>query len=263
MNKYYKIIIWHGVVVVLAWWMWQSGQNLGFNSVTGLNIELPTLFAFLLLTSTVVLGYAMFRMKWNAISAPVIIGFLFLTLYGFTPLNWLGAGVILLLNLDAYRKVGSDVKSRITVNPKGFLRAGLSSVIMAIFIASSFAVYQSEFAHELESANTLPKQTESFLGQIADKFVGSRLDTQNLAERKNIVGQITNQAFQQINQFLKPYFKFAPPLLAFGLFLVLWGLSWIFIWLSVLLGLLIFWILKMTKVVTIGERDIKAEVLVV
>jgi len=50
--------------------------------------------------------------------------------------------------------------------------------------------------------------------------------------------------------------------LAFGLFLILWGLSWIFIWLSVLLGMLIFWILKKTKVVSIEERDIKAEVLI-
>ena len=62
---------------------------------------------------------------------------------------------------------------------------------------------------------------------------------------------------------LKPYFQYAPPLLAFGLFLVLWGLSWFFIQLSVLVGMLMFWILKKTNFVKIEKKNIEAETLVV
>ena len=137
------------------------------------------------------------------------------------------------------------------------------SVVLGIFVLISFAAYQSPLAKEIESSKKLPSGTEVFIRDIVANTIGSRVDTVNEAEKQNIISQITNETFGEINTFLKPYFQYAPPLLAFGLFLILWGLSWIFIWLSVLLGMLIFWVLKKTDVIKIEERDIKAEVLII
>ena len=100
---------------------------------------------------------------------------------------------------------------------------------------------------------------------VVESVIGTtetRKKTEN-TEKEKIVNEITSNVFQQLNSFLKPYFRYAPPLLAFGLFLILWGLSWFFVWLSVLVGMGIFWILKKTGIVRIEEKDVKAEVLIV
>ena len=60
-----------------------------------------------------------------------------------------------------------------------------------------------------------------------------------------------------------PYLHYAPPVLAFVLFLILYGLSWIFLWLSMLICIGVIAALRMMKFITIEERDVKAEVMVV
>src|SRR3990167_9725449 len=141
------------------------------------------------------------------------------------------------------------------------VQTGAWPVITGLFILISFAVYQSPFAEELEKSEKLPSASQNFIRSIVEQTVGRQVQTNNEAEKQNIITQISKETFGEINTFLKPYFQYAPPLLAFGLFLILWGLSWIFIWLSVLLGIFVFLILKKTDMVMIEERDVKAEML--
>jgi len=106
----------------------------------------------------------------------------------------------------------------------------------------------------------LPSASQQLIRSIIDSAIGSQVEASG-QDKENIVSEVTSRTFQQINNLLKPYFQYAPPLLAFGLFLVLWGLSWIFVWLSVLVGMGMFWVLKKTGMVRIEERDVKAEIL--
>ena len=63
--------------------------------------------------------------------------------------------------------------------------------------------------------------------------------------------------------FSNPAFKYTPPILSFTLFLILIGLSWIFAWLAMAMGLIFILDIKKTKMVKVEERDTKAEVLIV
>lgn len=262
MNKNYKIIIWHGVVAVLAWRLWAYGRYVSFNATTGIDFEPASVLNFVLLISFMVLGYALFQRKIWSMSVSGVVGLLFLDHFGFTRLNLVGLGLFILLNLYAQANAVSEITQRNKVNIRRTLNAGLFPVALAFFLIISFAAYQNPGVQNLKYANKLPLQSEVFFKNIIEKTTGSYTEG-SPSEKQGIINQVSNQTIRSLNDFLQPYFKFAPPLVAFGLFLILWGLSWIFVWLGVLVGMLIFWVLKKTNVVRIEEHDTKAEVLVV
>ena len=262
MLKYYKLIIWHALVAVLAWRLWAYGQYVSFNATTGIDFEPAAVLNFVLLISLMVLGYALFQKKIWAMSASSVVGLLFLGYLGFTLLNLIGVGLFILLNLYSQANVVSEITERNKINIRRSLNNGLFPVVIAFFLIISFAAYQSPGVKNLRNAKQLPSQSEVFIKTIIEKTAGSYVQG-SPGEKQGVINQISNQTLQSLNDFLRPHFKYSPPLVAFGLFLILWGISWIFVWLSVLLGMLIFWILKKTGVVRIEEKDVKAEVLVI
>ena len=263
MAKSYKLAVWHGVVLVLSLMFWGYGGRVSGDVLSGNSFDgLAVLYLVLLLT-VVVMGIALFQKKVWALTLCGIVGAIYLFQFGFTQLNLLGAGIFLLLGLYSSANSGTEISQRTKVNIRRIIQHGSMPIIIGLFILVSFAVYQSPFAEELEKSEKLPSASQNFIRSIVEQTVGRQVQTNNEAEKQNIITQITNETFGEINIFLKPYFQYAPPLLAFGLFLILWGLSWIFIWLSVLLGMLIFWILKKTGIVKIVERDVKAEMLII
>jgi len=257
-----KILIWHAVVAVLAWRLWAYGRYVSFNATTGIDFEPATVLNFVLLVSLMVLGYALFQKKIWSVSVSGVVGLLFLGYFGITWLNLLGVGLFVLLNLYSRANTVSEITERHKINIRRSLNTGLFPVVMAFFLVISFAAYQSPGVKNLQNAKQLPSQSEVFIQTIIEKTAGGYVQG-NPGEKRGTINQASNQTLKSLNDFLRPYFKYSPPVVAFGLFLVLWGLSWIFVWLSVLLGMLIFWILKKTNVVKIEERDVKAETLII
>jgi len=257
-----KLIIWHGVVAVLAWRLWAYGRYVSFNATTGINFEPAVVLNFIFLITLMVLGYALFQKKVWSVSMSGVIGLLFLGYFGFTLLNLFGFSLFILLNIYAQINAADEITERNKINIRRSLNVGLFPVVMAFFLIISFAAYQSPGIKNLKNVKQLPSQSEVFIKTIIAKTAGSYVEG-SPSEKQGIINQISNQTLQSINDFLRPYFKYSPPVVAFGLFLILWGLSWIFVWLSVLLGMFIFWVLKKLKVVKIEEREVKAEVLVV
>jgi len=262
MTKNYKLIIWHAGLAVLAWRMWAYGKYISFNATTGIDFEPAVVLNFVLLVTLIVLGYALFQKKIWSISVSGGIGLLFMAYFGVTRLNFVGFGLFVLLNLYSQTNAVSEITERNKINIRRSLNVGLFPVVMAFFLIISFAAYQSPGIKNLKNVKQLPSQSEVFIKTIIEKTAGSYLEG-SPGEKQGIINQISNQTLQGLNDFLRPYFKYSPPLVAFGLFLILWGISWIFVWLSVLLGMLIFWILKKTGVITIEEKDVKAEVLLI
>lgn len=78
-------------------------------------------------------------------------------------------------------------------------------------------------------------------------------------ERQQAENQIINQIWTQATDFLGPYFQYLPPILAFGLFLILQGLSFIFVWLAVAVSIFLFWAMKKSGLVRIGIEQKEAE----
>lgn len=261
MNTKIKLIACHAIVALLAWKFWAYVSYL-FKS-TQSDFEPAGVLNFILLAAFLAIGLMLFSKKHWALSLGLASGLPFLIYFGFSYINLLGLVLLACFILFSEINISAELKERLKINSGVILRRGTTSVVIGMFILISFAAYQSPLAKEIEKSKKLPSQTETFIYKIVERTIGSKIETKSQAEKETIISQVANETFREINTFLRPYFQYAPPLLAFGLFLVLWGLSWIIIWLSVLMGMLIFWILKKTKVVMIGEKDIKAETLIV
>lgn len=258
-----KIVAWHAVVAFLAWRLVLLSDRARFNEITGLEIELPSVAWFLLVTAVIGLGYMLFHRRWYSATISAVIGILFLLFLGFTWLNLLGAIIFWLCNVWAQERAMVEMQGRLKLHIQRTLSTVCMPVVLGFFIMASFAAYHSTFAEQIRDSNQLPRQTQTFIRTVVDKAFGSKLGPQDSRQRDQAINEVSTGTFTSINDFLKPYFKWAPPLVAFGLFLLLWGLSWIFVWLATIAGLIIFWILKKTQVVRIEEHDVKAEVLIV
>ena len=262
MAKNYKLIVWHVIVVGLALWMWGYGHSVSFNVVTGLDFNLPAGIAFVLLTTVIALGYALFLSQKWAISVSAIVGVIFMAFFGFTWLNFLAMIGFYLFNLYAVNKVQSEMLGRVKLNIRMALTHGLYPVIIGLFLMMSFAAYQSQLAKDIEKSKQFPSQIQTFFQQISGKMYSTKIEG-TPKQKQAIFQQIAAETYLGINSLFQPYFRYAPPLLSFALFLILLGLSWVFAWVGIGVGLLLFWILKKTKLLKIEERDAKAEVLVV
>jgi len=261
MQSKYKLIIWHVVIAVLSWQFWRYISYL-FESSTP-SFEPAGVLNFILLASFIALGLILFRQKRWALSLGSVNALFYLIYFGFNPLNLLGVAILIAFLFFSRMHINAEINERTKVNSRVILRRGLMGIVIGIFVLISFAAYQSPLAKDIERSKNLPLGAQLFVRGIVESTIGPRVETGSEIEKQNIITQITNETFGEMNTFLKPYFQYAPPLLAFGLFLILWGLSWVFVQLSVLVGILIFLILKKTNIVRIEERDVKAEMLVV
>lgn len=258
MNR--KLTIWHAVVAVLSWEFWRYLSYL-FNSPKP-DFEPVGVVNFIFLSAVLTIGLILFRRKLHALSLGATHGFFYLVYFGFNAVNLFGVAVLIGLLFFSRFQIDSELNERFKFNSRVILRRGLTGVVLGIFVLISFVAYQSPLAKDIEKTKRLPSASEKFISSIVQNTVGNQIKTTSPAEKQSIINQVTRETFNQINTFFKPYFQYAPPLLAFGLFLILWSLSWIFVWLSVLLGILIFWMLKKLNVVRIEEKDVKAETIV-
>lgn len=261
MARNYKLIVWHAIIAVLGWKFWAYASYL-FDSPHP-DFEPAGVLNFILFSAALAIGLMLFNQKRWALSFGAVSGLLYLGYFGFNPLNLLGAGILIGFTVFSRFNIAAELQERLKINSRVILRRGMMGIVLGMFVLISFAAYQSPLAKQIEKSERLPSQTETFIYKMVRSTIGSRIEAVNESQKEAISSQIANETSQEINTFLKPYFQYAPPLLAFTLFLILWGLSWIVVWLSVLLGMFIFWLLKKFKVVSIGERDIKAESLIV
>jgi len=252
------------LIAFLAWGFW------GYIDYV-LNVITPDSFDFdkepqplinlIFQSALIVIGLILFKEKRWGLSLAGIVAFAYLLRFGFSYLNLTGVGIFVLLVLNARLNAVQELQERTRINPRLILRRGLTPIIIGYFVLISFAAFQSPVLESIKSTERLPSVTETFIKNVVDSTIGSRVD--DPSQREQVVGQVATETIGSINTFLKPYFRYAPPTLAFGLFLVLWGLSFIFIWLSVFAGMLVFWILRKTGFVRVEEKDVKAEVLVI
>ncbi|MBI3274133.1 MAG: hypothetical protein HYZ69_03235 [Candidatus Colwellbacteria bacterium] len=265
MNKILKIILWNVFIAILALGFFRYVHYV-LNIITpdsfDFDFEAAAMINFVLLVSFLSLALAVFKAKrWTLVTAGVV-GLVFVFLFGVTYVNLIGIGITALLFLNARRDGVEEIDQRIKINSRMIVRRCVASVVLAFFVLISFAAFQSPVAKDIAKAEKLPSASQQFIRSIVVSVIGGQIEASG-REKENIINQVTGQTFQQINGILKPYFQYAPPLLAFGLFLVLWGVSWIFVQLSVLAGVGIFWILKKTNLIKIEKRQVEAEVLVI
>lgn len=172
---------------------------------------------------------------------------------------WGGAAVALFFQFSAWQLIRREGKNRLRLDLKSMIRLGVGRLITSILILISFAYFLSNGVQEAAQKRELPKVVRETVQIVVGGYIGENLEVKNPSA--SLRAQATETVLKQITLFLNPYFIYLPPVLAFSLFLALQGLSAIFIWLAIILALLVFWVLKLLKLVKI-ERELKeAEVI--
>lgn len=246
--------MWAGVQV------WLRGSLFDIQNTTNLTI---TSLLFLVLLSLLSIGIVVFQNRLQSIYLGIIVSVIYSLLFKISNLNLVGIFILVILFYHAQDLVQGEMNERFKINSRVFLRKGLMNFVIAFFVLTSFAAYQSPAIEEFKNIRQLPSSSEILIKTIVEQSIGSQLKEVSAQQKDLVLNQVTQEVVKEANLFLEPYFQYAPPALAFGLFLVLWGVGWIFIWLAVFLGMLIFWILKKIKFFRIEERDVKAEILIV
>jgi len=172
-------------------------------------------------------------------------------------LIWTGVAVAFLFQWSAGKAIKEENKNRLHFNLRSTLHSGMGRLVTSILILISFVYFLNSGIREEARRSELP----NFVRQTVQVVVGNYVDESLEAKNPSLRAQLTEKALSQMTTYLKPYFAFIPPVLAFGLFLILQGLSFIFSWLGIILAMLIFRVLKLLKLVTMGKETREIEVI--
>jgi len=265
MSKTHKFILWSVLVAITSFWVWAGVQAWLRTSLFEVpsNILITLSILFVLLLSLMAIGLVLFQDRLWSVYLSLICGVTFLILFGISNINLVGVFIFVMLVYHAQDIVHSEVKERLKLNPRLLIRRGLMNFIVAFFVLISFAAFQSPAIESFKEIQELPTSTGVFIKKITEQTLSGQLAQVEPQQKEAVLNQVAQEIMREANLFLAPYFQYAPPALAFGLFLVLWGLGWLYIGLAMFLGTFIFWILRKVKFVKIEERDAKAEILIV
>ncbi len=189
----------------------------------------------------------------------VFLNFLaFAIFFGTNQILLLGVAVSFLFQFFAVRATDSEKENRLVFNFSSVLRTGIARLVTSLLILVSFAFFLSVGVQSSVNKKELPLSVQKTIQVVVGNYIGENLEVQN----PRLKAETSSQVISQINTFLRPYFKFLPPILAFGLFAVLQGLSFVFVWLAILLAFILFSILKLTGLIKIDKKPKEAEILI-
>ena len=265
MSKQNKFILWCVMVAVTSFWMWVSVHSWLQSSLFEVNPNIISIISglFVTLLSLLAIGLVLFQNRLLSVYLGLISGVTYLVLFGISNLNLVGVFMLVMLFYHAQDIVRGEMTERIKMNSWVLLRKGSTNFIVAFFVLMSFGAYQSPAIESFKNISELPSATNVFIKTVAGQTLKGQLSQVEPAQRDVVLNQVAREITRESNLWLKPYFQYAPPALAFGLFLVLWGIGWVFTWLSVFLGMGMFWILQKAKFFAIAEIDVKAEKIVI
>ena len=262
----YKRIAIVGVVLIisLAFWFtvnpWIGSANTALGDVRS---WLWPLAWFLLFVAVLGLAFMFLEgLRWRlGVLTAANIPFLFAV---DTWMLVLPAAVILVVLLQWYvgTRIADETTARRTVNTRRILGAGVGSIVTTLLIAISVVYFSTPAVQTSAQKEQLPPMITKAVQTAARQVAALQLTDLPPAQRSQTENEIARIVLGQINAWIKPYVKYLPPVLAFGLFLVLSAFGFIFQPLALLIASGIFSLLKMMNFVSIAEKEAKAEVLV-
>lgn len=166
-----------------------------------------------------------------------------------------------LLWLESSRRVANDVGDRRRLRISTSVGAGLSPLLLGMFLMVSFGFYLLPSNKNVGASDVsigIQKQLESVYDQ---PMVERQLSQFPAAMQSQVKRDIAKVVDENVQRFVGPLGPFIPPMLAFGLFLILWSVMFIFRELSIWMGVAIFSILKAVGFVRVGTKDVQAQII--
>src|SRR3989344_4425224 len=179
--------------------------------------------------------------------------------FEFGGFYWAALPVMILLQMYAGHAIHTEVAERTKVNIYHIMERGLPSLVTSLLVMISLAFFLSPSTQASVQRQELPPATKTIVEKSVSILAGEQLQNLPPDQRRSFLNQATGEVLKQFNNILKPYFKYFPPILAFGLFLILQGLSFIFVWLAIAVAMGLFWIIKKSGLIRIRMVQKEAE----
>ncbi len=257
----YKKVILIIVVGIMAclFWFWAKPWIESPGRFLEIGIWLKPLITFVVLTSAIGLSFLLLKDYALKILISALVGLPFFFVFGFNQF-YLGAFVLMvLLFMYGMRNIQAETGERTKINIRVIMQRGLPRIVTAMLVMVSFAFFFSPNIQASAKNGQLPPSFKQVIERTVDSFLGGQIKNLSPQERQQVKSQTVSQVMEQFAEFLGPYVQYLPPILAFGLFLILQGLSFIFVWLAVLVSALLFATLKRTGFFKIGAVSVEAE----
>ncbi len=243
MYKKAILIIAVGIFACL-FWFWAKPWIDSPARFLQVGIWLKPLIMFAVLTSAIGLSFLLIKDRTLKILTSALAGLPFFFVFGFNQF-YLGAFVLMiLLFMYAMRNIQAETGGRTKINVRIIMQRGLPRIVTAMLVMISFAFFFSPNIQASAKNKQLPPSFKQVIERTVDSFLGGQVENLSPQERQRVESQTVSQVLEQFTVFLGPYIQYLPPILAFGLFLILQGLSFIFVWLAVGISVLLFWVFK-------------------
>lgn len=260
-TMYKKVSILAAIVLIASWFWYVVRQWIGDPGISWSQYQ-DWLWPILLLTLLVALksiAYLLLsdsRWRWGVLAAVALPFFFF---FGFKLSYTLGVVAIVLFNFFAMESIRDEAKARIRINAMPMLKRGIPALVTSLLLALSFAYYESPAVQASVQSKTLPSFIAETVRGTARQFLSGQLQDVPPAQRTAAENQVVAETMSLINNLVRPYRQFIPPALALGIFLILQGLSFIFVWLAAWMGWALFTVLRKANIVRVGKTSIEAE----
>ena len=261
----YKKLSILGIILVFAVVFWISADKWINNSGKFDNVGnwLIPLVSLVILSSCISLAFLIIDERRLKDLIFLIVGAPAVVIFGFTQYFPGALAITFLFHSIAIKRVKTELEQRTKINIGIIIKQALPMIILPIFIVISFAYYLSPLVQQSVNEKGLPSSFRSLLTKSVDTVVNTQLADLPAKDKEQAKNEVMNKITSWALNYIAPYSQFIPPVLAFGLFLVLIGFKFIFVWLGTWLAMLFFLILKKTGFVTIIEKDVKAQAIVI
>ncbi|HUO75331.1 MAG TPA: hypothetical protein VMU12_00185 [Candidatus Paceibacterota bacterium] len=158
------------------------------------------------------------------------------------------------------RRIQHDIMEHTKIRIWSGLDRGVRLVLLGVYLMISLGFFLMPIGHTADVNLISRGLQDSVKSSYSSQLVQSQLNQLPQSQQTQVETQLTKQIDTQVHQWLGPLAPYLPPLLAFGFFLILWGFSFIFRETGLALAVPLFALLKATGFVTVGEKDVKADV---
>ena len=247
-----------GLIAVVSWFFWSTAGFLISDTpvFSDVNAWLIPVLTFVLLISLLSLSFLLLNKKWEKMLCSTVVFLTFLIQFGYNKLYLAAFILMFLLQYISIKRFETELQDRLKINLGTSIRRAAPYIVTSLLIMVSFAYFLSSDIQLSATKNELPLSVEKITKSVVSYF----FTDQGITDPR-LQEQAETEVIGKLNNFLSPYYKFLPPILAFSMFLILQGFSFIFLWLSIALSLLLFLILKKGGIVKVETVQKEAEII--
>ncbi len=259
-NKNLGIIIFVTVLSILFWYL-ADKWILSPTRLGDIQLWVSLLVSFIVLVSSLVIAFLILSKHLFKLTLIILVAVPFFIFFKFSFYYLLSVTLMFWLMVYSIKVIKEEAVERSKINIRLILRRGLPPLLTGFFIMISFAYFLSPAVQSIAETKELPPTFNQAVREVFDVMFKGDLEQLTPVQREQSGNRFVSEFVGEANRIIKPFFNYLPPMISFGLFLVLQGLSFLFIWLAIPIGMVIFGILKKLNFFKIKEVQVKSEML--